>query len=470
MPYFSTIRRIEFTVPRKILMLIGLFSILLIFSFAGMILYDHYRVYRLTIATASEWGEYNKFGKALAKVVNRNQKKIILDVRNTSGSVENLKLLEEGRVQLAIAQNNVLADAKVSHHSLRAIALLFPEVFHILAAPGTGISEIPDLRGRKVALLSNSSGSRHLFRQIIHHYGLTEKDFTPLDLPPDKAVEMLKKRKVEALTHTMALGNTVVQKILKETGAKLIGVDEVAAMKISIPHLEETIIPKGTYGGTRGTPEKPIPAASVRAILLSKSTVPQEVIYEITKILYENRSELVTEYPYASQIQWPHQAQLFSVPLHRGAHNYYNQNKPSFLVEYAEVLGLIFSVVVLSFAGLLRLSMVFKDRQKNRADKHNIEILLLIEKIYEASALEELEEIHQKLLHILRQVIRDLDNDNISMEHFQSFTFTWETAMNTLQHYEMILTSGKKKSSTKKEPPQLAPSKKKQKTGKTKKK
>lgn len=108
-------------------------------------------------------------------------------------------------------------------------------------------------------------------------------------------------------------------------------------------------------------------------------------------------------------------------------------------MEYAESIGLAFSVGVLVVSGLWQLRLWLEGRQKNRADSYNLEILALLEQVLKTDDLKELDKIRQQLFEILRQVVVDLDTDRISPESFQSFTFPWEMAISALRHREMIL-------------------------------
>ncbi|MEO0869980.1 MAG: TAXI family TRAP transporter solute-binding subunit, partial [Cyanobacteria bacterium J06642_11] len=162
-------------------------------------------------------------------------------------------------------------------------------------------------------------------------------------------------------------------------------------------------------------------------------------IKAITKVLYEHRNELITVNPRAASIQSPEASQNLGFPLHEGAKAYYAQDNPPFFVQYAETMGLLLSLSILTFSGVWQFRLWLIGHQKNRADDYNLEILALIDKLEQATTLEDLQQLRQDLFSILRQVVIDLDIDKISPESFQSFTFPWEVAMTTLHHQEMVL-------------------------------
>ena len=78
-------------------------------------------------------------------------------------------------------------------------------------------------------------------------------------------------------------------------------------------------------------------------------------------------------------------------------------------------------------------------KQKNRADKFNLIMLNLIQRIRQAGTFEEIDRLQEELFDIFKQVIGDLDQDRIDSDSFHSFTFTWETALKIVAEREKML-------------------------------
>lgn len=412
-------------------------SILAVLGFTVHRLQDQNRTHELTVATGSRDGEYYAFATALAEVVARHQPQIKISVLETAGAQENLTLLDENKAHLAIVQSDT-----PSKPTVRAVAYLFPELFHLIARPGSGIQSMKDLRGKRVALMPEGSGSFRLFWKVADHYDFTAKDFTPMPMQPTTAYQALSQGRVDALFRVMALGNPNMAEFLTRTQAQLIPIDQRAALKLSLPYLEEAVIPQGTYDGIVPIPATDLPTMGVRAVLISHEQVDPTVIQEITRTLFEFRNEIVALYPRAATMRLPDAGENLGLPLHPGSAAYYNRERPSFLVEYADVMGLAFSVGVLLVSGLWQLRLWLEKQQKNRADSYNQDLLELIQRMEVSQDIQELEQIRQQLFEILRKVVTDLDKDRISPESFQSFTFPWEVAVTSLRHREMMILQG----------------------------
>ncbi|ELR98545.1 TAXI family TRAP transporter solute-binding subunit [Gloeocapsa sp. PCC 73106] len=412
--------------------------IALILAAGGIVAFNWYnnqtKTYTLTIATGGKSGEYYAFGNALAKVVAKHQPNIQIQVLETSGSQENEKLIGTDKVELAIVQ----ADTSVDR-STQAITFLFPEMFHLIADVDAGIESVSDLKGKKIALMPVGSGSYNLFWPLSQHYGLKESDFEVVTLSPDAAHQALSDGEVDALFRIIALGNKKVTNLLQNRQLELVPIEQASALQLVIPGVEPDVIPVGIYSGGIPIPKQDLPAVGVRAVLVADQSVKSEIIKEITRIIFEARNDLVREHPQSTMITKPDDSQEFGFSFHPGAKGYYYQDEPSFLERYAESIGLIMSVSLLLVSSIWQFRLWLQEKQKNRADKYNLEIIKLIERVNTTKALPELEAIRTELFKLFNKVVEDLDLDRISAESFQSFTFPWDVAFNTIRHREMLL-------------------------------
>lgn len=392
------------------------------------------RTYHLTLATGGKTGEYYAFGQALAEIIAQHQPRIKINILETAGSLENVELINQDRAQLALIQSNTPITPTV-----KAVAFLFPEVFHLIATTESEIKNVSDLKGKRIALMPEGSGSYQFFWPLSQHYGLTEQDFQAIPLTPTQAHTALEQRRVDALFRIIALGNSAIDELLQTEKNRLVPIDQAAALQLFQPALEASTIPKGTYNGAVPIPAEDLSVVSVRSVMVTHKTIDPWVINEITRLLYEARNDLVAKTPQAALISPPDSTRKLGFSFHPGALMYYQQDEPSFLEKYAETMGFILSVSVLLISSFWQFKVWLKGKQKNRADFYNLEILNLIEKIHSSQTLEQLQDLRSQLFTILNEVVAELDTDRISPESFQSFTFTWEVAVETARHQDNLL-------------------------------
>ncbi|NJL47764.1 MAG: TAXI family TRAP transporter solute-binding subunit [Leptolyngbyaceae cyanobacterium SM2_5_2] len=392
------------------------------------------RTYRLVLASGGRTGEYYAFSQAFAEVVARNHPRIDIEVVETDGSPENMAQLRDGQADIALVQSDTPVEPPV-----RAVALLFPEMFHLIARTDAEINSVADLAGKRVALMPEGSGSFTLFWPLTQHYGLGPEAMTTLPMPATEAHAALMRGDVDALFRVITLGNDSVRELLQSKDTKLLPIEQVDALRLSLPYLNAHVIPKGTYNGGRPIPTADLPVVAVNALLVAHERLPDQVVNALTRTLYENRNELVTLYPRAAMIRLDVSGTDLGLPLHPGAEAFYKQDEPEFIVEYAEPIGLLLSISVLGISSLWQARLWLTQKQKNRADTYNLEILDLIDRIDKTQSMPELVALRQELFDILKRVVVDLDVDRITTESFESFTFPWEIAINSIHHQEILL-------------------------------
>ena len=406
---------------RKSSIFAALGSIFLIIIFAILLFQDNKRVHTLVLVTGQKEGQYYAFGQALSKVVHNHNHRIKIEIIESNDPQENLELLQGKKAELALVQSDTIVN-----NSTKAIAFLFPEVFHLMVRQDAGINDISDIEGKRIALMSKGSGSYNMFWRLQEHYQLDVEQIKTIPLPITEAHQALEDGEVDGLFRVVSLENPAVIQLLRNPQIKIIPIDQGAALRLELPALEVMSIPKGSYHGASPTPAEDLPAVGVRAVLITNKKISREVIFEITRILYEARNELVQEFIQAAMIeQWDESPHL-GFTFHPGALDYYNKGNPSFIVEYAEAIGLCLSVSMLLISSVWQLRSWFTGKQKNRADLYNLQLLKIIDSIQETEDLPQLKKVRSQLLEMLNEVIVDLDKDLISPESFQSFTFPWQ--------------------------------------------
>ena len=413
--------------------LIGL-SVLAAMVCAWLLLRSRQRNYTVRLATGGETGEYYAFGEAIAQVTQKHAPHIHIEVLTSPGSSQNMDSVQTGTVDIALVQSDTPVQPAV-----RAVAQLYPELFHLIANKSANVDSMADIKGKRVALMPAGSGSYELFWPLVSHYDLSSQDFSAQAMTPAAAHQALRTGEADVLFRIIGLGNSAVRDLLKTAQFELVPIQQIGALQLSQPYLESTVIPQGSYNGGQPIPPEDLPVIAVSALLVANEQTDPDIVRTITQILYEHRNELIVLNPRAASIQSPAVSQNLGFPLHPGASAYYTQDNPPFLVEYAEAMGFFLSLSILAISGIWQFRLWLIGRQKNRADDYNLEILAVIADVEQATTLHELQAHRQKLFSILRQVVVDLDIDKISPESFQSFTFPWEVAMTTLHHQEQVL-------------------------------
>lgn len=408
------------------------FCLLSILALAGFWVYlDTHKTYRLTVAAGSPSGEAFAMSSAIAEITRRYHPNIKIEVYQTSGSTENMRLLDKGLIDLATVQ----ADTKMLPNA-RLIALLYPDTFQLVAREGAGIKTVSDLRGKRIALPPKGGGQIKSFWFLAEHYGLKSDSFIGSSMSQGAAVFAMRRGAVDAMFSVRAAGNRRILELIETSPARLISIDQAGALKLKQPALDVGVIPKGSYRGEPALPDTDLPSVNVQRLLVARAGLDSSVVATLTSILFERRRDLIDLTSLAGFIASPDQTGGTALPVHPGAQQFYNREEPTFLQEQAEPIALIVSILAIIISGILRITA---QRKKRRIDQINRELLDIYHAVTSSTATEELTGIRNRMMQILDSVVDGAEIGEISHEGLEVLSFTWEAVNNAItEMYDVV--------------------------------
>ena len=286
--------------------------------------------YRLIIGTGGVSGSYYPTGGALARVWSKYIDDVSVSAQSTGASLENTKLLDKSEIELGLTQTDLIEYAvkgeemfQKKYSNLQVIASLFPEHINIFVGKDSGINSIADLKGKKVSVGSQGSGGLVNSRQIFSIFGLTFKDIKPLYLTNIDAVDRMKDGLLDAIFVTTAAPNATYQDLCIARDVKVISFTKEELEKIisKYPFFREAVIPKDAYHGQ----DEDIHTVAVRAVIAVRDDMPEEVSYNLTKVMWEKRDELIEMMAKLKGMDPEYPVKGVTVPVHPGAVKYYKE-------------------------------------------------------------------------------------------------------------------------------------------------
>jgi len=371
---------------------------------------------KLTFTSGSEGGLYLPLARAMAKAVQDDHPHIQLQVVESPGSQANLGRLERGEADLGLAQNDSKGD-----DTIRTLAPIYRDVLHFVVRRDSGIERLSDIRGRRVSVSKEGSGTEVVVRELTRHYGITYDDFEPAFLPPTEAAEQLIAGKIDAMIFMVGLKSPVCEQVVASGQVQLIGLGspgvdqgEVAGFRLEYPFVEAFIIPVSTYAGGRGDaigePESPVATVAARTLLVSHRSLPDEAARAITETIFNSRAELIQTHQTAAQLTERFDPMVLHFPVHPGAQAYYDRNEPPFLVQYAELMAFLLSAVIAAFAAFTAIKSWVVRTKKNRIDLYYARLEKILDHLEASASLppDELDEIAADLAEIRRTAFKEL--------------------------------------------------------------
>lgn len=280
----------------------------------------------LSIATASAEGAYysfaNKYKEYFAK------EKIHLEVLETSGSVENLDLLEKGDVDVAFLQGGI--GAAVDYPDFVGLASLYEEPLIIFVRKGLQIETFADFAGKKIAAGEEGSGTRKIVEQLLEDNDLRDKD--DLEILPlgnnDGARELLAGN-VDALLMVVRADSQIVQQLFVNEDIDLVSLDRAEAYTRLHNYLSHIVLVEGVLDMAKNIPNKDYHLIAPSATLVARSDIHPalvDLLMQVAEKVHDEKSVLTTnrEYPSPDNLDFP---------LSSEADRYF-KNGPPFLQRY----------------------------------------------------------------------------------------------------------------------------------------
>lgn len=285
----------------------------------------------ITVVTGGSSGPYFALGGAVAKLFNEKINGANASVQSTSASAVNASLLGEKKAELAFAMNDVISYAyagievfkdKGAVKNLRGMAALYPNFVQVITLEKTGIKSIADLKGKRVGVGAPGSGTEVNARQILEAYGITYKDIKPDYLSYAESVEQMKNGSVDAVFQTSGLPNSTIMDLCTTQDVKIIPIEPAMVEKLAekYPFYTSAPIPGGTYDD-----KADVPTAAVTTILVVREDMSEELVYNMTKAIFENLDTLVSTHAAAKDIKLEKVKKGVPIPFHPGAEKYFKE-------------------------------------------------------------------------------------------------------------------------------------------------
>ncbi len=288
----------------------------------------------LTLATGSTGGTYFPLGGAMAGVWNDNlgSEGIRVNTQSSGASVENLRLLDNGEVDLVMAVNGVAAAAVAGTgafddgalENIRFVGNIYGEVMQIIARADADISSIEDMAGKRIAIGPPGSGTEVLARVILETQGIDpDSGITAFSDTFGDAIDGMRDGRIDAafailaLPHggTVDLANSVDINLVTIEGALL---DTLLANDSTLSALP---VPDDIYPGVAGAT-----FVTNWATLYARPDLSDATVYELTRVLYEQNESIASAHAVGAQIQIDTATDgSADIEMHPGARQYYEE-------------------------------------------------------------------------------------------------------------------------------------------------
>ncbi len=209
------------------------------------------------ILTGSTGGTYFPVGQLIAGLLSHPQgvdrceraqvcgpSGLIMTARTSDGAVANVLAVNAGRADSGFAQGDVVADAVAGKGAflaagkqadVRVIADLFPEDVHLIVARNAKIASVADLKGKRVSLGAETSGTSVTARAVLAAYGIADWRMKARHDAADVDAQLMQKGQLDAFFLVGGRPVALVTDMLNRGVAKLVPIDGKGRDKLARP-------------------------------------------------------------------------------------------------------------------------------------------------------------------------------------------------------------------------------------------
>lgn len=288
---------------------------------------------RIFLATGNTTGVYYQLGGGYADVISRHLPGYEARAEPTGASVENINRLASGDMEIAFSLADTAADAVDGRdvfdgqaQPVRALARIYSSYTHVIVRADGKIRTFAQLRGKRISTGSPKSGTDILAGRLLAAAGIDpDRDIHRLNLSLPETVKRMRAGSVDAMFFSGGLPTPGINDLLSSRpGAfrllPIADLIEPLAARYGAVYTTASL-PKEAYGTPSATP-----TITVSNVILVRADMPDQLAYDLTRLLFSHQGELIKVHPEAANFTRASGASTGPIPLHPGADRYYRNS------------------------------------------------------------------------------------------------------------------------------------------------
>lgn len=282
----------------------------------------------ISIVTGGTGGTYYPLGGSIANIIS-DATGIQANAEVSGASAENMTTLKDGNAEIAFTQTDIASYAKEGKlmfkdnkvENVKAIGVLYPETVQIVTTAKSGITSVADLKGKKVSVGAPGSGTYANAEQILEIHGITMDDIDAKHLSFDESTAGIQDGTIDAAFVTAGTPTGAVEGLAATEDVVILSVEADKAEELisKYPYYAKDEVPSGVYGLTAA-----VPTVAVQAMLVVREDLSDDVVYDITKAIFENTSKIT--HAKGKLIKAEKALNGVGIDIHPGAQRYYDEN------------------------------------------------------------------------------------------------------------------------------------------------
>jgi TRAP transporter TAXI family solute receptor len=261
---------------RRRLLIIGSIVVLILFGWTLVIVLEPAFQRRIVITTGADNGIYRGFADRYAPILKRDG--ITLDIRSSSGSVENYQRLTnpDSEYEVGFIQSGTISPKETDN--LQTIAAVSYEPIWVFYRGDTLVNRLAQLRGKRISVGVPGSGLLNVSMVLLGYSGITGHNTTLLQMDAPNAYKALESGQLDA-AFFIGRPDAPIQKALLTSDLKLMSFAQAEALVQKFPSLSKIVFPRGSTSIADDLPRTDVTLLAATALLVSKDTLHPALAY-----------------------------------------------------------------------------------------------------------------------------------------------------------------------------------------------
>jgi len=286
----------------------------------------------LDMGTAPAGGAFFTVGNALAEVLNsqKGDNNWKVTAKGTKGTQENIRGIDSGKLKLGLANAAITYFAVRGEegwdkkYPIKSVMTLAPNVAMFISKQDGGPQTIAELKGKRVVVGPSGAGFEFFIKPLLEEHGVTYDDFIPSNNTQSAAVDELGDNAVDAAFLGGAVPTSSITQACSTHNIHFIPFDEVAKAALSekYPFFHPATIKADVYSDLTEDFEG-LNVGSMQ--LITHADADEEMIYQVTKTIYENAAEVQKKHAAGKAINPKVVVRNTGTEFHPGAIRYFKE-------------------------------------------------------------------------------------------------------------------------------------------------
>lgn len=287
---------------------------------------------RITVATGGTGGVFHPYGVGLAKIFSEKMPNTQATSQATGGSIDNIKMLHSGEVELGFSTMDSAYDAlqgvgaykSDGKQDVRVLASLYDSFFHIVASQASGVASVAAMKGKRVSVGSAGSATESIADRVVEAAGLNPtRDITRDNLGVAESAAALKSGKIAAFFWIGGVPTAAVRDLAASGQPPIRFVPmagEFAALDKKWPGLYTSFkLNPNAYAGQSDA----VQGLGVANVLVVSSKAPAALVTAMLETMFGNLADVQAIHPEARRLTLKSAAAKSAVPMHPAAEAFF---------------------------------------------------------------------------------------------------------------------------------------------------